>query len=183
MTDDLLINMLAARQIDTAAIAIGAGHPKLRSEPAGDVRQPRAMGPRTVALRMPTDAATRKRIAGAKSQDQLIQVLTDSHITLTRSKNRLDTAGIPHDIYGRITALAPGEPFIIPVGDGAIANSIVSREPHLWRAMSASPSRLPHFAITRGRSWSRTGSRRCGKRQKSNIRKAMRRPRNSRAGD
>ena len=36
---------------------------------------------------------------------------------------------IPHDLYGRLLTMDPGEPFIIPVGNLAIASVVTSREP------------------------------------------------------
>jgi EpsD family peptidyl-prolyl cis-trans isomerase len=139
MTEDLLINMLAARQIDTAQL------PSAQEIQSFEASRPEMFANREqwsleqLLFKMPTDGAARKRIADAKSLDQLTQVLTDSRITFTRSKNRLDTAAIPHHIYSRITAMSAGEPFIIPVGDGAIASSVVSRVPAPLAGEEAKP--------------------------------------------
>ena len=61
--------------------------------------------------------------------DEAAKVLTEAGISYNRQKNRLDTAIIPHDLYGRLATLKPGGPFIIPVGGLGVASVIVSREP------------------------------------------------------
>ena len=79
---------------------------------------------------MPTDAATRSKLEQAKTLEAVARVLTDSGIPFTRQKNKLDTAVIPQNLYGQLASASQGsEPFIIPVGDQAVASVILSREP------------------------------------------------------
>jgi EpsD family peptidyl-prolyl cis-trans isomerase len=129
VNEDLLINMFASRQVDTT---------RLPSDP--EIARFQASRPEMFAKReqwnldqlrfnMPTDPAVRTNLEAAKSLDDVIKTLTDAGVTFDRQKNRLDTAIVPHDLYGRIVTAAPGEPFIVPVGNMVIASVITSREP------------------------------------------------------
>ena len=129
VNEDLLINMFASRQVDTT---------RLPSDP--EIARFQASRPEMFAKReqwnldqlrfnMPTDPAVRTKLEAAKSLDDVVKTLTDAGVTFDRQKNRLDTAIVPHDLYGRIVTAAPGEPFIVPVGNMVIASVITSREP------------------------------------------------------
>jgi hypothetical protein len=82
-----------------------------------------------IRFTMPTDAAVKTKLEAAMSLDEVAKALADAGITVDRQKNRLDTAVVPHELYGRIATASPGEPFIVPVGNLAIASVITSREP------------------------------------------------------
>ena len=129
MHEDLLIGMLASRQMDTT-----------RLPSASEIQRFQASRPEMFAKReqwnldqirftMPTDPAVRSKLDATKSLDGVAKTLTDAKITFDRQKNRLDTAVIPHELYARLMTADPGEPFIVPIGNMAIASSIVSREP------------------------------------------------------
>jgi len=129
MNEDLLISMFASRQIDTTQLPSNQ-----------DLEQFQASRPEMFANReqwnldqirfsMPTDAGVRKKLEAAKSLDEVAQTLTQAGLTFNRQKNRLDTAIIPHDLYGRLKTATPGQPFIIPVGNLAIASVVVSKDP------------------------------------------------------
>ena len=129
MNEDLLINMFASRQIDTT---------KLPSDP--EIQRYEASRPEMFANReqwsldqlrftMPTDEKVKAKLEAAKSLDEVAKALGEAGISFNRQKNRLDTAVIPHDLYGRLLTVSPGEPFIIPVGNLAIASVVTSREP------------------------------------------------------
>lgn len=129
MSEDLLISMLGSRQVDTA-----------RLPSAQEIAQFQASRPEMFAKReqwnleqlrfnMPADAGIRARLDKAQTLDEVGQILTSAGITYDRQKNRLDTAIIPHDLYGRLSTLKPNEPFIIPVGGLGVASVILSREP------------------------------------------------------
>ena len=126
--EELLIRMLASRQIDTAQLPSNseiqrfqASHPWMF-----DKREQWAL--EQVRFAMPTDAAVRAKIDAAKSLDEITKILTDSGIAFTRQKNRLDTAIIPQNLYGQLAG-SGSEPFVIPVGNQAVASVITAREP------------------------------------------------------
>jgi hypothetical protein len=121
--------MFASRQIDTT---------KLPSDP--EIQRYEASRPEMFANReqwnldqlrftMPSDEAVKAKLAAAKSIDEVAKTLGEAGIPFNRQKNRLDTAVIPHDLYGRLLTIEPGEPFIIPIGNLAIASVVTSREP------------------------------------------------------
>jgi peptidyl-prolyl cis-trans isomerase C len=129
MNEDLLINMFASRQVDTT---------RLPSDP--EIARFQASRPEMFAKReqwnldqirftMPASTAVQSKIQASKSLEEIAKVLTESGVTFNRQKNRLDTAIVPHALYARIATSAPGEPFIVPVGNLVIASSISSREP------------------------------------------------------
>ena len=139
MNEDLLISMLASRQMDTT---------KLPS--SSEIQQFQASRPEMVAKReqwnleqirftMPTDPAVKSKLEATKTLDEIAKVLSDAKITFDRQKNRLDTAVIPHDLYGRLMTADPGEPFIVPIGNLAIASVITSREPAAITGDQAQP--------------------------------------------
>jgi EpsD family peptidyl-prolyl cis-trans isomerase len=129
LNEDLLISMFASRQIDTTQL------PSAQELERFEASRPEMFANREqwsldqIRFTMPTDAAVRKKLEGAKSLEDVAKTLTEAGITFNRQKNRLDTAIIPHDLYGRLRTATPGQPFIIPVGSLAIASVVVSREP------------------------------------------------------
>jgi hypothetical protein len=88
---------------------------------------------------MPTDSAAKSKIAAAKSLDEVATALTEAKVSFDRQKNRLDTAVIPHELYARLMTAEPGEPFIVPIGNLAIASVILSREPAAITGDQAQP--------------------------------------------
>ena len=128
LTEDLLLNMYASRQIDTAQL------PSPQEVQRYEASRPEMFAKREqwnldqVRFRTPTSEAVKKQLSDAMSMDAVIKVLTDAGIEFTRQKNRLDTAVVPHDLYGKLASSKPGEPFIIPVGDQMVASVVTSRE-------------------------------------------------------
>ena len=129
MNEDLLISMLAARQIDTTKLPSNQEIERFQTGRPEMFANREQWNLEQLRFTMPTDAAVRKQLEGTKSLDDVAQVLTSAGITFNRQKNRLDTAIIPHDLYGRLSTAKPGEPFIIPIGNLAVASVILSREP------------------------------------------------------
>lgn len=129
-TDDLLISMLASRQIDTAKLPSDSEIQQFQATHPWIFAQREQWNLDQLKFQMPTDTATRSKLEQAKTLEAVAQVLTDSGIAFTRQKNKLDTAVIPQNMYGQLASASRGsEPFIIPVGDQAVASVILSREP------------------------------------------------------
>jgi len=131
--------MFASRQVDTT---------RLPSDP--EIARFQASRPEMFAKReqwnldqlrfaLPSDPAVKAKLAAAHSLDEIAKILTDAGVTFDRQKNRLDTAVVPHDLYGRIETAPPTEPFIVPVGNLAIASVITSREPAAITSDEARP--------------------------------------------
>ena len=128
MNEDLLISMLGSRQIDTAQL------PSAQQIAQFEQTHPEMFAKREqwsleqLRFQMPADAALRDKLDKAETLPEVEKVLTDAKISFDRQKNRLDTAIIPHDLYGRLATLKPGEPFIIPIGGLGVASVIQGRE-------------------------------------------------------
>ena len=129
-TEDLLINMFASRQIDTAQLPANSEIEKFQAARPWVFSQREQWNLDQLRFQMPADAATRTKLDKAKTMEEVVKVLTDANIAFTRQKNKLDTAVIPQNLYGQLAAAArASEPFIIPIGNQAVASTIVSREP------------------------------------------------------
>lgn len=139
MTEDVLISMLAARQIDTAQLPANSEIERFEASHPWMFAQREQWNLEQLRFALPTNAAVKAKLDQAKSLDELSKALTDSGITFNRQKNRLDTAVIPQSIYGQLATLRAGEPFIIPVGGQAVASVIVSREPTALTGEQAKP--------------------------------------------
>ena len=129
LNDDLLIGIFANRQLDTVKL------PAEAEIAAFEAKQPQVFAKREVwklgqlQYETPKDEAIINKIRQTKSLDQLAGLLTANGIPFQRGNNQLITSAVPVEMYPRLAALAPGEPFIVPNGGRSVASSITSREP------------------------------------------------------
>ena len=128
-TDDLLINMLISRRANTAQVPS-----------TGQINQFEASHPQAFAGReiwnlsqlvypLPKDPAVNAKLKGAKTLDEVAQILTAAGIQFQRVNRKLDTAVFPDAIYQQVAKLPPAEPFIANGPDKAIASVIQDRTP------------------------------------------------------
>jgi EpsD family peptidyl-prolyl cis-trans isomerase len=137
--EDLLISMLAARRLNTAQLpsdrevqAFMASHPGIFADrQTWDLDQ--------VQYTTPKNPAFTADMKNAHSIDQLNAVLEKYKVPFTRQKNRLDTAAVPAQLFAKLGSLPAGEPFVVPMGDRAIASAIVGKEPHPLTGDEAKP--------------------------------------------
>lgn len=128
MNDQLLINMLVGRRLNTAQVPTAdeinkfeAGRPEMfANREIWTLQQ--------LLYPIPKDKAVIAKIGAASTIDQIAQILTASGVQFTRETKKLDTAVLPPAIYKQISGLKTGEPFVVPGGDKAIASVIVARE-------------------------------------------------------
>jgi len=128
-TDDLLINMLVSRRLNTSQVpspqeitSFEAAHPELfAAREVWTLNQ--------IIYPLPKDQAVTAKLNAAKTLDEVGQILTASGIQYTRDTKKVDTAVFPHAIYAQVLTVAPGEPFIAPGPDKAVANVITARQP------------------------------------------------------
>jgi EpsD family peptidyl-prolyl cis-trans isomerase len=138
--EQLLITMLAARRLNTAQLpsdrevqAYIASHPGMfANRETWNLDQ--------VQYTTPKDPAITAEIQKTRSLDELVAVLQNHKIEFKRQKNRLDTAIVPPEIYSKLSTLAAGEPFVVPVGNRSVASSVVSREPNPLTGDEAKPA-------------------------------------------
>jgi peptidyl-prolyl cis-trans isomerase C len=138
--EQLLISMLAARRLNTTQLpsdrevsAFIASHPGMFvNRETWNLDQ--------VQYLTPKDPGIVAEIQKTKTIDQIIAVLQSHNIEFKRQKNRLDTAIVPADLYSKVNALPPGEPFVVPVGDRSVASAVASREPNPLAGDQAKPA-------------------------------------------
>lgn len=138
MEEELLIRMLASRQIDTAQLPSNSEVEKYQAAHPSMFARREQWNLEQLRFQMPKDAGVRAKLDAAQGLDQIGAVLTEAGVAFTRQKNRLDTAIIPQALYGQL-ASAGSEPFIIPVGNQAVASVITSREPAAITGEQAKP--------------------------------------------
>ena len=129
LTEDLLINMLVSKRLNTSQLPSAdeinryeAGHPGIFAN-----REIWTLD--QIIYPLSKDAALNAKLAAAKSLDEVAQALTAGGVRFTRNSRKLDSALFPQPIYAQIAALPPGEPFIAPGPDKAVASVIIAREP------------------------------------------------------
>jgi peptidyl-prolyl cis-trans isomerase C len=129
-TDDLLINMLVSRRLNTSQV------PSAQEISKFEASRPELFANREIwtlsqlIYPLPKDPALNAKLGAAKTLDEVAQTLTASGVQFTRDTKKLDTAVFPHDIYMQIAKLPAGEPFIAPGADRAVANVITARDPN-----------------------------------------------------
>jgi peptidyl-prolyl cis-trans isomerase C len=138
-TDDLLINMLLSRRLNTAQV------PTPDQISQFEASHPEAFAAREVwnlsqmVYPLSKDPAVNAKLKAAKSLDEIGQILTAAGIQFTRSDRKLDTAVFPDAIYKQIEKLPPGEPFIANGADKAVASVIAQRTPNPTPSEQARP--------------------------------------------
>ena len=129
-TDDLLINMLVTRRLNTSQV------PSAQEISAYEASRPELFANREIwtltqiIYPLPKDQALNAKLSAAKTLDEIAQTLTASGVQFTRDTKKIDTAVFPHNIYEQIAKLPAGEPFIAPGPDKAVANVISARDPN-----------------------------------------------------
>lgn len=148
--EDLLINMLASRQIETAQLPSASEISRYQSSRPNMFANREQWTLSQLRFAMPKDEKVRQQITATKTLDQLASVLSANGIQFQRAQNKLDTAIIPPELYGQLASLPAGEPFIIPVGDAAVASTIVAREPAALQGEQARPAAVASLRREQG---------------------------------
>lgn len=128
-TEELLIGMLASRQINTAQLPSADAITKFQASRPEMFAKRENWDLDQLFYQTPTDQEALKRIAQTRSLDQLAAALTQSGIPFNRGKNKINTGIIPHQLYVELSALPPGEPFIVPNAGRSVASAISARTP------------------------------------------------------
>ena len=139
LNEDLLIGMLAQRQMNTAQLPSAAEISQFQSSRPQMFAQREQWNLEQLLYPTPADPGVQQRIAATRSLEELAAVLTRAGVNFQRMRNRIDTAVVPTDMYRRIAALPAGEPFIVPAGGRSVASVIVSKEPAPLAGAEARP--------------------------------------------
>jgi peptidyl-prolyl cis-trans isomerase C len=127
-TEDLLINMLMSRQVNTQQLPSAAEIAKFEASRPGMFAKHEVWTLDTINYPLPKDPAVAAKITAAKSLDEIAQALTAAGIQFTRAPRQFDSAMLPASLYAQLGNLAPGEPFIAPGPGRAVASVITERK-------------------------------------------------------
>lgn len=129
-TEDILIDMLVSRKVGTSQVPSAEEISRYEASRPEVFANREAWTLQHIVYPLPKDKALAARLNSAKSLDEIAQILTAGGIQFARNSRKIDTAIFPHAIYAQIVALRPGEPFIAPGPDKAVASVITAREPN-----------------------------------------------------
>src|SRR5438309_3921954 len=129
LTEDLLINLLISRQAKTQQVPSADEIARFEASRPGMFAKHEVWTLEQLNYPLPKDPAVTAKIAAAKSLDEVAQVLTAAGIQYTRGTKQFDSAILPPNLYTQLSNLAPGEPFIAPGADKAVASVISARQP------------------------------------------------------
>lgn len=129
MTDNLLINLLLSRQMNTAQLPSADAVAKYESSRPGSFANRQIWTLDQMIYPTVKDPAILKRIAGTTSFVGVQQVLSSAGIKFEKASRQLDTAMFPNEIYARVNALPAGMPFVVPGGDRTVASVVTQRQP------------------------------------------------------
>lgn len=138
--EDLLISMLAARRLNTAQLPSDREIQTFIASHPGMFANREMWNLDQLEFSTPTDQNIVNEIRKTNSIDGLISVLQKYKIAYKRQNNRLDTAVVPPDLYAKLSTLPAGEPFVVPVGNLAVASAIIGREPRPVTGDKAKPT-------------------------------------------
>jgi EpsD family peptidyl-prolyl cis-trans isomerase len=128
-TEDLLINLLISRQANSQQLPSAAEIAKFEADRPGMFANREKWTLDQLNYSLPKDPSVTAKIAAAKSLDEVAQALTAAGIQYTKSTKQFDSAMLPPAIYAQLGKLQPGEPFVAPGPDRAVASVITAREP------------------------------------------------------
>jgi EpsD family peptidyl-prolyl cis-trans isomerase len=139
--EELLINMLAKRQADSIKLPSQAEIDRYIAQNPTMFQQ-RAMLSLNQLQFAPVDARVLKQLEDDHSLEEVAATLTSNNVRFATGTARLDTGTVPPQVAGRINALPPGEPFIVPSNGRMVASVITGRQaatlsPEQSRALAA----------------------------------------------
>src|SRR6185369_3428599 len=127
-TEDLLINMLVSRQTNTQQLPRAADLNKFEAARPGMFANREIWSLDQIVYPLPKDPSVTAKIAAAKSLEDIAQTLTAAGIQFTRGSKQFDTALLTPNLYAQLSKLQPGEPFIAPGPDKAVASVFTGRQ-------------------------------------------------------
>ena len=128
LEENLLINMLVSKQVNTTQVPTPAQISQYESEHPGVFGKREIWTLDQVIYPLPKDAAVLAKLNAAMTLDQVAQALTAAGIQFTKTTREVDSAVFPENIYSQIENLKPGEPFIANGPDKAVASVITARQ-------------------------------------------------------
>jgi EpsD family peptidyl-prolyl cis-trans isomerase len=128
MTEELLINMLVSRQVNTSQVPTPDQINQFESSHPGVFSKREIWTLQQVIFPLPKSAALKAKLTAANTLDEVTQALTAAGVQFTRATKQVDSAMFPPAIYAQVAALKQGEPFIADGPDKAVASVISARQ-------------------------------------------------------
>lgn len=128
-TEQLLISMYAQRKMKTSELPSSAEVASFEASRPEMFANREEWTINQLLYPTPNDPKIVAQIHDTHSLDALAQVLTAAGIAFSRGQKKISSAAVPHELYVKLQSAPAGEPFVVPVGDRSIANSVVAREP------------------------------------------------------
>ena len=128
MTENLLINMLVSKQVNTAQVPTAAEISQYETDHPGIFAKREIWTLDQLIYPYHKNAALDAKINSATSLDQIAQALTAAGIQFTKATKEVDSAVFPPNIYSRIESMKPGEPFVANGPNTAVASVITARQ-------------------------------------------------------
>lgn len=128
-TEDLLIKMLLMRQVNTTQVPSPSEISQYETAHPNMFANRETWTLDQLVFPLQKDPAMLAKIKGAKTLDEIAQVLTAGGVQFKKGSRKLDTAIIPTNLYVQLSQLKANEPFVVPGPDQQVASVITAREP------------------------------------------------------
>lgn len=128
-SEGLLINLMMSRQANTQQVPTAAEIAAYEASHPGMFAKHEIWTLDTITYPLPKDPGVLAKITAAKTLDDVAQALTSGGIQYQRTTRPFDSAQLPPPLFAQLSNLAPGEPFVAPGPDKAVASVIVDRKP------------------------------------------------------
>lgn len=128
-TDNLLVNLLLSRQMNTAQLPSAQEIAKFEADRPGMFANRQIWTLDQLIYPTIKDAAVLKRIAESKTLQGLQDALSAAGVKFEKGSRQLDTALFPNHVFTTVNSLPAGTPFVVPGGDQTVASVVVSRQP------------------------------------------------------
>jgi EpsD family peptidyl-prolyl cis-trans isomerase len=129
LTENLLIQMLVQKQVNTAQVPTPAQISQFEAAHPGAFANREIWTLNQIIYPLPKDPGLKAKLNATETLDQVAQVLTAAGVQFTRATRQIDSALIPANNYTQIMGLKPGEPFIADGTDKSVASVITARQP------------------------------------------------------
>lgn len=129
MTEELLINMLVSRQLNTAQLPTPAQISQYETSHPNIFSKREIWTLQQLIFPLPKDPALKTKLSAANTLDEVAQALTAAGLQYTKATRQVDSAIFPPNAFVQIAGLKEGEPFLAPGPDKEVASVIVARQP------------------------------------------------------
>ena len=122
--------MLASRKVNTSDVPSPTDLSSYEASHPGMFARRESWTLSQIVYPLPVSADVTNKLRAAQTLDEVAQALTAAKVQFQRSNRQIDTAVLPPNIYQQLSSLKPGEPFIVPGPDKAVASVVTTREPN-----------------------------------------------------